>query len=176
MSRDTVWVQTFFKEYQRWLHNETVRNGLITEQEFSEGKHEVIKRACRRADLDKYINGKDDPNTFNEILERASSSAENARQRGTAERWEKIRIRIYDRDSGVCQVCQKPVEFSGGYNCGHKVDRLIGGTDTDDNLVVMCGQCNQLKPIHETIEQYQAWVDSGYWLSEYKAWYKTQWG
>lgn len=63
--------------------------------------------------------------------------------------WSKTRVRIYERDAGVCQVCGRPVPPEW-YECGHIVDRCLDGSDEDDNLVVMCIACNRLKDVHAT--------------------------
>lgn len=79
-------------------------------------------------------------------------------QRGTTESWDKITVRIWERDKGVCQVCLEPLIWEH-YNCGHIVDRVFGGSDLDDNLVVMCNLCNQIiKPLHKTRAEYDSWI------------------
>ena len=85
-------------------------------------------------------------------------------QRKTDESWGRIRLRIWDRDNGVCQVCGERIRFEH-YECGHIVDRVCGGSDLDDNLVVMCSSCNRWKPCHETRQEYDAWVAAGGVLS-----------
>lgn len=87
--------------------------------------------------------------------------AEPIDQRGTNEKWASIRRRIYKRDGGVCQVCRNPVVFGKGYECGHIVERFLGGSDLDDNLVAMCWTCNHTKPPHDTRAEYEAWVAAG---------------
>lgn len=77
-------------------------------------------------------------------------------RRATSEDWSSIRRRIWIRDGGVCHVCTFGVVWE--YDCGHIIDRAVGGTDRDSNLVVMHGGCNQLKPPHRTREQYEAWL------------------
>jgi 5-methylcytosine-specific restriction endonuclease McrA len=82
-------------------------------------------------------------------------------QRGTAESWSTIRRRIWERDKGVCQVCGYDLNNEPQYyELGHKVDRVAGGSDMDDNLCVQCNCCNRLKPVHETLEEYDAWANA----------------
>jgi glutamate racemase len=41
------------------------------------------------------------------------------------------------------------------------VERVAGGQDTLDNLVLMCVHCNRTqKPIHRTLADARAWIDS----------------
>jgi len=92
-----------------------------------------------------------------------------------------LRRRIWERDHGICQVCGldiiyfselKYIEGTGFYECGHQIDRMVGGDDADYNLVVMCMPCNRLKPIHETYDEYLEWVSGGYWVTDLKNKYK----
>ncbi len=78
--------------------------------------------------------------------------------------WPSIRRLIWRRDNGTCQVCNR--EVSDYFECGHIVDRVAGGSDLPSNLVTMCYLCNRLKPIHETREQYVAWLEAGDWRAE----------
>lgn len=79
------------------------------------------------------------------------------RVRGTTESWASIAKRIYVRDGGVCHVCGRGIPRRY-YECGHIVDRHVGGPDLDFNLVCMCNVCNRLKPPHDTRLQYRLWV------------------
>lgn len=85
--------------------------------------------------------------------------AETLAKRQTTQSWSTIRRRIFKRDKGICQVCG--LDCSEYWECGHIIDRMAGGTDLDDNLVVMCYYCNRLKPIHETKEEYDEWAAKG---------------
>ena len=73
--------------------------------------------------------------------------------------WRALRIFVWDRDGGVCQVCGDCIPIDH-YECGHKIDRVAGGKDIADNLAVMCTMCNRLKPVHDTIEQYNTWREN----------------
>jgi hypothetical protein len=75
--------------------------------------------------------------------------------------WGKLRRLIWERDRGVCQACGDPVdEWTVGYDLGHLRERMAGGLDTPDNLVVMCGPCNKVaKPVHHTIAEARAWLE-----------------
>ncbi|UYN89867.1 MAG: HNH endonuclease [Anaerolineales bacterium] len=78
-----------------------------------------------------------------------------------AQSWASLRRTVFERDGGRCQVCKKPLEWGGNYECGHMVDRVAGGKDEAENLVAMCYFCNRTKPVHDTREDYQAWASSG---------------
>lgn len=80
------------------------------------------------------------------------------------------RVKIYNRDSGICQVCKRKIyeienkyrlPRGSFYECGHIIDRCIGYDDNETNLVAMCKFCNQTKPLHSSIEEYEEWVKNG---------------
>lgn len=79
--------------------------------------------------------------------------------------WTRTREYVFDRDWGICHACGNEIDRAE-YECGHIIDRVCGGSDALANVVVMCRTCNQLKPCHETVEQYVAWVDAGGWLAD----------
>ena len=82
------------------------------------------------------------------------------------EGWHRLRELVWERDGPYCQVCGLKIP-KAVYDCGHIVDRMAGGLDELDNLVVMDWYCNQRKPIHETKEAYEAWLKSGYWVTDW---------
>jgi 5-methylcytosine-specific restriction endonuclease McrA len=89
--------------------------------------------------------------------------ASEAALRGTISRngaeWAELRSRVWERDRGMCQVCGENV--GENYECGHIIDRVIGGSDRLSNLVCMCVVCNRLKPLTETRAEYLAWASQG---------------
>lgn len=54
------------------------------------------------------------------------------------------RKNIYERDSGRCQYCCKPLTFSIS-TVDHVVPRSRGGKNTWSNLVLSCASCNTKK-------------------------------
>ena len=82
--------------------------------------------------------------------------------------WNTKRSIVFERDHGICQVCGLDIikfedyhNIENFYECGHKVDRVCGGSDELDNLVVMCTRCNRFKPLHNNENEYQTWIDNG---------------
>lgn len=73
-----------------------------------------------------------------------------------------IRRAAYNRDGGKCQVCKQDVDFDL-FECGHIIDRVMGGKSELDNLVVMCLRCNKVKPRHSNREDFDRWVQSREW-------------
>lgn len=78
----------------------------------------------------------------------------------TPQSWGALRKRVYSRDGGICQSCGIDVCWES-FQCGHVIDRYIGGPDALENLVCMCLICNGNKPAHDTREDYDAWVAAG---------------
>lgn len=79
--------------------------------------------------------------------------------------WTKTRETIWLRDGPVCQVCHDIIE-KDYYECRHLIDRCAGGSDKPDNLVVMCNFCNRMKPVHDTLNEYNEWIKNGHWMAE----------
>jgi 5-methylcytosine-specific restriction protein A len=95
----------------------------------------------------------------------AKLAAETHARYGTTEAWGSIRHRIFARDHGRCDACGWDLSPTPEHaRCTHVVDRAVGGTDDDDNLVVLCADCAQEKPIHASRAAYDTWRDSGGWL------------
>ena len=62
------------------------------------------------------------------------------RSTGSTTAWRKIRQRVIDRD-GCCQRCGTEEMLS----VDHIVPRNLGGSDSLDNLQVLCSACNSSK-------------------------------
>ncbi len=78
---------------------------------------------------------------------------------GTLLSWSTTRRLVYIRDGGICDICKEKLDWDE-YECGHIVDRVCGGSNRLENLVVMCGLCNRkIKIMHETKEEYCAWKE-----------------
>lgn len=58
-------------------------------------------------------------------------------ERGSTWAWRKIRARIIERDRGLCQLCGNE-----GNHVDHIQERSQGGGDEDDNLRLLCRNCN----------------------------------
>jgi len=71
--------------------------------------------------------------------------------------WLSTRAAVFKRDHGICQVCLLPVGRM--WDCGHLVDRCVGGDNTLGNLILMCAHCNRrVKPITRTMAEARAWL------------------
>jgi 5-methylcytosine-specific restriction endonuclease McrA len=86
--------------------------------------------------------------------------AADAALKGTILSWDQTRQLIWERDGRVCQVCGDSIAWQQ-YECGHIIDRCVGGSDRLSNLVCMCILCNRLKPITKTRAEYLAWARQG---------------
>lgn len=75
--------------------------------------------------------------------------------------WARLRRDVYARDKGRCRVCLARV--GRVWDAGHLVDRIVGGTDDLDNLVLMCARCNRtLKPITRSRAEALAWLEDAH--------------
>jgi len=115
--------------------------------------------------LDWYFDQPYAPNVLESHLEALPNRvAEKLIQR----QWTKKREQVYLRDGGRCMVCGSSLagEDAAYYECGHIIDRFLGGSDHINNLVVMCITCNRLKPGTRTRDEYLAWARRGSPLKE----------
>ena len=88
------------------------------------------------------------------MIERAATYV----HKGTCVSWGTIREQVWDRDKGICQICMSAIDPED-YHCGHIIDRVCGGSDRPENLVVMCAVANTRdKPLTDTLDEYKAWV------------------
>jgi 5-methylcytosine-specific restriction endonuclease McrA len=72
--------------------------------------------------------------------------------------WAALRRAIYKRDRGICQVCLTRVGRQ--WDCGHLVERYLGGPDSLENCYLSCVHCNRGgdKPVHTTLPEALAWL------------------
>jgi 5-methylcytosine-specific restriction endonuclease McrA len=72
--------------------------------------------------------------------------------------WRSLRREIYARDGGRCRACG--LRVGRVWDAGHLVDRIVGGQDSLDNLVLMCQSCNRVKkPITRTRTEALEWLE-----------------
>lgn len=66
-----------------------------------------------------------------------------ARGYGTA--WDRLRLRVLERDCNRCQVCLAAGRISLARAVDHIVPKAQGGTDAPENLQSICDPCHRLK-------------------------------
>jgi 5-methylcytosine-specific restriction endonuclease McrA len=59
-------------------------------------------------------------------------------------KWRYRRGRIYRKCNGRCHYCGCLLNYED-CTLDHVIPRTLGGETTDDNLVISCYECNQLK-------------------------------
>lgn len=102
-------------------------------------------------------NHKTEQMPFDLMVRQAHSVGEREAIRATLPSWERLRELVYERDHGICWVCREPVP-ERHYELGHIVDRVMGGADAPENVVVMCVLCNRAyKDCHATFEEALEW-------------------
>lgn len=78
-------------------------------------------------------------------------------ERGYGAEWERTRLRILERDHGICQPCLKEGKVHEGLEVDHKVSkaeaRSLGWTNVeiedDSNLQAINRECHRLKTSSE---------------------------
>ena len=73
----------------------------------------------------------------------------NRHARGYGYDWDKKRIIILKRDNYLCQHCLVKGIVTAGNNVDHILSKEQGGTDSDDNLQVLCSCCHSKKTARE---------------------------
>jgi 5-methylcytosine-specific restriction enzyme A len=71
-------------------------------------------------------------------------------ERGYGYAWQKLRIRILERDHGLCQVCAAQGRVSIARDVDHIVNKAQGGTDAESNLQAICPPCHTAKTARES--------------------------
>jgi 5-methylcytosine-specific restriction protein A len=71
-------------------------------------------------------------------------------QRGYGYSWQKLRLVILKRDSGLCQPCLALGKLTQGNIVDHIINKEIGGSDDPENLRVICKPCHMMKTASES--------------------------
>lgn len=70
-------------------------------------------------------------------------------QRGYGAEWRKVRKFVIDRDQGLCQNCLLTGKYTPGKEVDHIIPKSEGGTDSPDNLQLLCIPCHRKKTAEE---------------------------
>lgn len=74
----------------------------------------------------------------------------NRHQRGYGWEWEKLRARILERDSWLCQACLETDRVTVATQVDHIIPKSQGGSDNEDNLQAICAPCHAEKTLKES--------------------------
>jgi len=72
-------------------------------------------------------------------------SRESRHARGYGTEWNKLRLRILQRDKHLCKPCLKASALSAATQVDHIISKAKGGTDDEDNLQAICKPCHDRK-------------------------------
>ena len=53
-----------------------------------------------------------------------------------------MHLKIFERQKGLCPICQFPIEEQSGWNMHHLVPKILGGEYTLSNLVLLHPACH----------------------------------
>ncbi len=56
---------------------------------------------------------------------------------------QRVRLRVYLRDKGHCQVCHRQLGPSDKWICDHKIAIVNGGSNLERNLQTICEWCDK---------------------------------
>lgn len=61
----------------------------------------------------------------------------------TKAQFKRIALEVFERDSYLCQYCNRPKsEYMDAIHCHHRVFKSQGGDDAKDNLATVCFKCH----------------------------------
>lgn len=60
------------------------------------------------------------------------------------EDWIKLKQFVFERDKGVCQYCNQPVEYHDSH-CHHILELSENGTNHPTNLKTLCIDCHKIR-------------------------------
>ncbi|MCP5009014.1 MAG: HNH endonuclease [Aestuariibacter sp.] len=70
-------------------------------------------------------------------------------ERGYSTAWRKLRKIIIRRDQGLCQACRRKGKVTAGRDVDHITPKSRGGTDSVENLQLLCVACHKSKTATE---------------------------
>lgn len=75
-----------------------------------------------------------------------------ADERGYGSEWKRLRKRVIERANGICEECIAWSRVVPGTDVDHIVSKAKGGTDSLDNLQLLCKHCHGKKTARERYE------------------------
>jgi len=108
-------------------------------------------RPCNHTGCPKVSNGRycDDHKPLHKHNWQSDKVRGNRHQRGYGREWERRRKVVLNRDSYLCQPCEKQDKVSPANTVDHIVSKDNGGTDDYDNLQSICDACHAIKTAQE---------------------------
>lgn len=67
-------------------------------------------------------------------------------------KWDVIRVRVLQRDKGLCQLCLRAGVAREAKTVDHIIPKAHGGTDADSNLQSLCWPCHKAKTARERLK------------------------
>ena len=68
----------------------------------------------------------------------------------------RVRLRVWERAGGCCQVCTRKLRPGDRWDCDHVVALANGGLNAEGNLQVVCGNCHKTKTACDVAEKARA--------------------
>jgi 5-methylcytosine-specific restriction protein A len=70
--------------------------------------------------------------------------------RGYGTEWNKLRLRILERDKYLCQSCLRTGRVTAANIVDHIKPKAQGGTDDEENLEAICRPCHDDKTVRDS--------------------------
>lgn len=68
----------------------------------------------------------------------------------------RVRLRVWERAGGCCQICTRKLRPGDRWDCDHIVALANGGMNAESNLQVACGNCHKGKTARDVAEKARA--------------------
>lgn len=65
----------------------------------------------------------------------------------------RVRLRIYDRDGGVCHLCKLPIKVAESWQADHVQALINGGEHRESNLAPVHSHCHVAKTARDVAEK-----------------------
>jgi len=72
-----------------------------------------------------------------------------AAARGYGSAWKRLRAKVIERAMGVCEECMAWSRVTPGTEVDHIKPKAQGGSDSLDNLQLLCESCHRIKTARE---------------------------
>ena len=70
------------------------------------------------------------------------TSGSSGYREGPPKAWKTLRLEMWERAGGCCEMCKEPVPFDRTMHLDHIIPAIMGGRTTEENLRVTHATCN----------------------------------
>lgn len=64
-----------------------------------------------------------------------------------------VRLRVFDRDKGICRICSNKIVAGERWVCDHIIALINGGANREENLQTIHTRCDKTKTARDVAEK-----------------------